>query len=284
MKIIFSRKGFDSATGGMPSPIFPSDEFCSLHMPRPDEKFHRYEGIYMGARSLGPIVSDLTRDRIKADDYAHLDPDLRYESIGRHNSWRPIFGQVGSAERHLENKKVTTGDIFLFYGWFRKISDVSGNYKYVEKAPDLHVIFGWLQINDRILVHDRTYIPPWALQHQHCIRTPRQENDSIYISTSKLTGNASLPDIAGGGVFRNFDTNLCLTASDKARSIWQLPKFFHPGGRNTALSYHGNLARWEARNNHVLLKSVGRGQEFVLDCEDYPEAIEWLANILSLAA
>jgi len=33
MKIIFSRKGFDSSTGGVPSPIFPDGKILSLPIP-----------------------------------------------------------------------------------------------------------------------------------------------------------------------------------------------------------------------------------------------------------
>jgi hypothetical protein len=53
-----------------------------------------------------------------------------------------------------------------------------------------------------------------------------------------------------------------------------------PTGGRPALSYHTQLKRWEQRADYVLLKSAGRGQEFVLDCDDYPEAAEWLANLI----
>jgi hypothetical protein len=33
----------------------------------------------------------------------------------------------------------------------------------------------------------------------------------------------------------------------------------------------------------VMLTAVGRGQEFVLDCDHYPEAISWVADLLKLA-
>jgi len=32
----------------------------------------------------------------------------------------------------------------------------------------------------------------------------------------------------------------------------------------------------------VLLSSVGRGQEFVLDSSDYPEVLPWAASLLAL--
>jgi hypothetical protein len=33
MKLILSRKGFDSSTGGIPSPIFPDGRMVSLPIP-----------------------------------------------------------------------------------------------------------------------------------------------------------------------------------------------------------------------------------------------------------
>jgi hypothetical protein len=33
----------------------------------------------------------------------------------------------------------------------------------------------------------------------------------------------------------------------------------------------------------ALLQSAERGQEFVLDCEDYPEAIQWLSQLVHIS-
>jgi hypothetical protein len=48
------------------------------------------------------------------------------------------------------------------------------------------------------------------------------------------------------------------------------------------LTYHGDLSRWRTSTAGVTLDSAARGQEFVLDCDDYPEAIEWLRERLAL--
>lgn len=45
------------------------------------------------------------------------------------------------------------------------------------------------------------------------------------------------------------------------------------------LSYHRHPHRWHETADGVQLQSVGRGQEFVLDCHDYPEALAWLQQI-----
>ena len=37
---------------------------------------------------------------------------------------------------------------------------------------------------------------------------------------------------------------------------------------------------FDSREGFTRLKSVGRGQEFVLDCEEYPGALECLVDVL----
>jgi len=42
------------------------------------------------------------------------------------------------------------------------------------------------------------------------------------------------------------------------------------------------VSRWTPGEGHVLLHSAGRGQEFVFDCQEYPEALAWLSDLLCL--
>ena len=284
MKIILSRKGFDAGVGKVPSPIFPSGEMISLPIPEgaPNECAHEYTDIRMGDSSMGAIVQELTRGNIQPTALAHLDPDLNADSIPRPEGWKPVFGQSSAAESHLRKKNVGEGDIFVFFGWFRKVHQVDGRYRYVPHAPDLHVIFGWLQIEKRVPVAHRKTIPEWALGHPHCKYEPYNGNDSIYIAADKLNLPGYTLDQSGAGVFRKFHPSLCLTADRSSRSTWKLPRWFYPDGKKTTLSYHGDLTRWQ-RGDDVLLKTVGRGQEFILDCDDYPEAIGWLADKLCLS-
>lgn len=284
MKIILSRKGFDSSLGKVPSPIFPSGELCSLPIPESvsNGDSTRYEEIKAGKRSLGSIVNDLTRGRIKGHASAHLDPDLNSSSLSRLPGWKPLFGQAGAAESHLQNKGVKEGDVFVFYGWFRQVEQVAGIYRYVKDAPDLHLIFGWQQIERRISVDNRQEIPSWALDHPHCKRTKYSKFDSIYISSDQVKLPGVVTNKPGAGVFQKFDPALCLTAPGMLRSTWRLPPWFYPHEGKSALSYHTSLSRWQLVEDHVLLNSVGRGQEFVLDCQEYPEALSWLTGMLRL--
>ncbi len=282
MKIILSRKGFDSATGKVASPILPNGELCSLPIPRPGERRPpiRYADIRAGGVSLGTLVSDLTHGKITPDDEAHLDPDLRRSSLQREPGWKPIFGQAGAAESHLRAQGVGEGDIFLFYGWFRQTELVDGRYRYVAGAPDCHYIFGWLQVERRVPISSRSELPSWALYHPHCSRDKQGNPDALYVSTDRLQLPGLEQDLPGGGVFARPDDSLRLTCPGGLRSTWRLPGWFHPEGRLTTMSYHANPERWARQDGYTLLNTVGRGQEFVLDCEHYAEAVGWLADIL----
>jgi hypothetical protein len=284
MKIILSRKGFDSGTGKVPSPILPSGELCSLPIPEllPKSCSKQYQEILIGNNSLGIIVNDLTRGKIPPETVAHLDPDLNFESIPRLKNWQPIFGQAGAAERHLQNNNVNTGDVFIFFGWFKQVEKIAKKYQYIKNAPDLHIIFGWLQIKQRIAVDNLSEVPLWGLYHPHCKQNKYAKTDSIYIASEQLKLPNRINNKPGAGIFKKFHQALCLTAKDRLRSVWQLPIWFHPQGKNSTLTYHQDFTRWTLKDDCVLLNSVGRGQEFILDCEDYPQALDWLFNLLHL--
>jgi hypothetical protein len=284
MKIILSRKGFDSGSGGVASPILPSGELHTLPIPEsfPGRYSRCYKEIRAGDHALGAIVHDLTGGKVTQETFAHLDPDLDALSVPRPAGWRPIFGQAGAAEMHLQNQGVKEGDVFVFYGWFRQVELVSGKYRYVRNAPDLHVIFGWLQIEQRIPVASISEIPEWARGHPHCKAQPYSSLDSIYISTSHLHLPGTDIHKPGAGMFSRFASDLCLTAPHQSRSVWQLPKWFYPHQPASSLSYHSDLSRWKLDGDTVLLRSVGRGQEFVLDSQEYPDAIQWLSQLLHL--
>lgn len=294
VKIILSRKGFDSAFGGVPSPILPSGEMVSLPIPeRPGAvtaASRTYGQIQAGsAGSVGRLVADLTRGRVQPDDPAHLDPDLHPASAhSRPPGWRPAFGQTGAAETHLQNQGVGPGDVFLFYGWFREVTqNTAGRFGYRPEAPDRHVIFGWLQIAQRLPIAPLSALPAWTAGHPHHKPVPYGRTDCVYLATDRLRlplpGHDGLP---GGGIWRSFHPDRILSAPGRTRSWWQLPAWFHPpAGGGPALSYHSRPARWTRTDTGaVLLNTAKQGQEFVLDCEHYPEALAWLAGMLASAS
>jgi Nucleotide modification associated domain 3 len=162
MKLVLSRKGFDLSAGQVPSLILPDGTLLSL--PIPDESRTskiRYEDIHVNDESLGKFVEDLTSREITRRHFAHLDPDLNASAYPRLPRWRPLFGPGGSAHSHLKSNGIATGDLFLFFGWFRQTEYVGGKYRYVRSAPNLHVIFGWLQIGAIVSV-EKDVLLPWA--------------------------------------------------------------------------------------------------------------------------
>jgi len=282
MKLILSRKGFDSGTGGAPSPIFPDGTMLSLPIPDRTSPV-RYEDIqFDGGVAVGQIVETVTRGRVRRSDRAHLDPDLRRASLPRSRCWRPIFGQRGTARGHLRNQGIGPGDLFLFFGLFREMAWAGGSLRYRTERKPQHAAFGWLQIGQILPVDSPACRElSWARYHPHLNREP-DKNNTIYLATDELSlpgyGSLGLP---GGGAFSLYSEKLRLTAPEsKKAGLWRLPKWFHPAGRRSALTYHDRLSRWRRQGAAVLLQTVGRGQEFVLDCGDYPEAIGWGADVI----
>jgi len=284
MKIILSRKGFDSSSaGGWPSPIFPHGSFCSLPI-RSRREHLRMSDIRWRKRDLGSIVKELTGKQFGG---VHLDPDLRRESIPRKPGWLPMFGQEGPAQKHLENENVCFGDIFLFFGWFRqtKWDKETDTLIYLPKSPKMHVIFGWLQV-DRIWKPSRmTHVPSWAQKHPHIehAHVHDKRSNTVYVAPPWLHLPGLRKKMRGGGVFRKQVEALRLTADGEKRcSFWRLPKWFYPSRGRPPLTYHSEKGRWgKPDSKWVMLETVRRGQEFVLDCDYYPEAIGWLKDIFA---
>lgn len=281
MKIIFSRKGFDSSSGGKPSPILPDGRMVSLPIPDKESPI-RYGDIRWQEYNLGSLVSDLTDGRTPASHFAHLDPDINSESLPRHSEWLPIFGQTGAAQGHLRKNDVQAGDIFLFFGLFRNVITTTGKLAWDTRSPLRHVLWGWLQI-DEVLKVDGCNLPKygWAKYHPHFHRNS-DTNNTLYVARRYLT----LPGVAAGGlvgagVFLHFQEQLVLTASAATTpSQWELPQWFHPRDGNCPLTYHSDMARWQRTESGTRLNSVARGQEFILDTRNFPEAIEWLKGLL----
>ena len=118
MKIILSRKGFDSANGGQTSPILPDGTLLSLPIPSNDNI--PFSEIQWKGTSFCDIIRQLNRNTyINSDSHCHLDPDLRKGVRPRKPGWMPAFGQKGSPLTELFNNYIGVGDIFLFYGLFK---------------------------------------------------------------------------------------------------------------------------------------------------------------------
>ena len=295
MKLILSRKGFDSRAGGVASPIFPDGSMYSLPIQAGRGDCTRYFEIRKGTAAagtdMGTVVEQLTRQRIKRDELAHLEPDLDADTLPRLPGWRACFGQTGAAQAHLHNHNVGKGDLFLFFGWFKRVErDERGFWKYQRHANcagGMHVIFGWLQVAEviricRVGARKLAIERPWLGRHPHLHFEDSDRWNTIYTASDRLVlpgvGDTRLP---GAGAIAQFSSRLVLSADEaQKRGRWKLPQWFMAGESRDALSYHGGEQRWQPSCDGVLLQTVNRGQEFVLNCSNRPEAGPWLADLL----
>lgn len=285
MKIIFSRKGFDSGYGGVASPIFEDGSFVSLPIP---SRFGRpLADISFRGLRLGDLVHTLTGGRHHAKTHVHLDPDLHYGSTPRIEGWKPAFGQVSSALTHLKNQAVDVGDIFLFFGWFRKVKAHGKQFNYETEAPDIHSMFGWLQVGEVLEVTQGTQARlkhRWLAEHPHVAHAPSIGSPNrIYIASDVLTIEGKRSALPGGGAFDRWSPELQLTSSSSSlRSIWDLPGWAMPGaGLPSALTYHSDPNRWAVRDGRARLQTVAKGQEFVLDVGTHAAAHSWVRALIA---
>lgn len=240
MKIIFSRKGFDSAAGGGASPIAGG---VPISLPIPSAC---YSSTTYGDLGLGDHAAKASRGRLGAADLCHHDPMFLDGSV-------PIclFGQCGAAQTHLVNQGVGAGDVFVFFGLFRE----------EQTGEPHHRIFGYLEIAEVIelaICSDKERSELAALGHPHALGM-HGRNDCIYRGPGQMAGRAS-------GALR-------LTVPEGPPSLWYRPAWLRHGG----LSYHNREDRWLSGGR---LRSVARGQEFVADIGKRKQPREWLERVL----
>ena len=239
MDIVFSRKGFDSGSGGYPSPIVKGRP---ISLPIPTER--RSETTY-DKLGLGDMVERITRGKITGDHLCHEDPMFA--------DGRCAFGQTGAAQSHLSNQGVSVGDVFVFFGLF---SDEATGEPH-------HRIYSFLNVQKTLTLgsqpKNNDVLAGFPRRHPHTIGE-WNENNTLYVGEGVCCRSAS--------------NELRLTKFGNPVSVWQTP----PWLRQAGLSYHGREERWLG---HDMLRSVGRGQEFVANIDAYPAAHEWLDQIIA---
>ena len=281
MKIILSRKGFDSRQRTA-SPILPDGSTLSLPIPVPDKypcSPTRYRDVRWRDSSLAPIVECLTRRRIRGEDMCHLDPDIRADALQRLPEWRPTFGQVDGAQTELENQRIRCGDLFLFFGWFRRVEETpGGGWRYAPSTPNEHRVFGWLQVSDIVRVGADTAGAveqrPWLSAHPHVNGPSWPPNNTIYVATPKLCIDGTDIGVDGAGVFRSATASRghVLTRCGEPMSHWRLPWGMWSAWR------HRRPKQYRKRQGSWVYADVrGQGQEFVF--EGTPSVIEWVHEL-----
>ena len=280
MRLILSRKGFDSSAGGCPNPVLPDGSLCVLPIPDQASRI-RYRDVMFQQRRLDRLVRDLTGGRIRGSHGAHLDPDLIASAYPRADGWRPVLGQTGAAQGHLRNQGVRAGDLFLFFGVFRNAEIHQRRWRFVPGSRPFHAIWGWLHVAE---VHAVDELPtsalPWADYHPHRHGRPDFGN-TLYVSSSSFQWSNGTEALPGSGVFPELQEALVLTDPDsRLPTRWRLPSAFFPGGDRPPLSYHSRPDRWLLAPPWCYLTAAARGQEFVLDLDAYPELTDWLTGLL----
>jgi hypothetical protein len=209
-----------------------------------------------------------------------------------------MFGQGNQAAAHLLNHGVREGDLFLFFGWFNHVRQVDGRFKFDRNGKGSHVIFGWLQVGEIWCWFNRDKVlPRWARYHPHVrgnvdgFHDLSKPVDALFIAKRNLDIPGIRRRLPGGGVFKTFHSDLCLSTGTELRSLWHVPAWMYPFPNRVPLTYHETKKRWKKSGKWAFLETVGRGQEFVLDLDSpgYPErypatkAIKWVAKLLSHA-
>lgn len=268
MKVVFSRKGFDSSAGGCPSPIVDGRP-VSLPIPTRMPSPTRYRDL----NGIAELVLDLTRGRLGPDSACHLDPDLDADTLPRTEGWRGALGQVGAAQGHLANNGIGAGDLFLFWGLFRLAAKTDRWEFFGERE---HRIFGWLQIEDVLSVGDRPNEAlakhPWLADHPHA-REGWTRSNTIYVASERLALAGSPTRLPGWGLFKS-GLRLTATAS-KNPSVWSVPDWLNPMKGGSGMTFHP-VPRWTESGS---LQSAARGQEFVADIAGRTDALDWLTNL-----
>lgn len=204
MRIILSRKGFDSAAGKAASPIIGGRP---ISMPIPASKNSRTTYADLG---LGEVVTRITRGRTTGTNLCHHDPMFAHGEC--------IFGQTGAAQSHLARNDVGLGDLFLFFGLFA--DEYTGERH--------HRFFGYLRVRAMCEVaslseaeHDELS----GLHHPHVLGD-RSVRDMIYRGEGQFAARAH--------------PELRLTRPGGPLSRWLVPAWLESRG----LTYHGKVARW----------------------------------------
>ena len=267
MRVIFSRKGFDSAAGGVPSPIIDGRP-VSLPIPTKMPSPLRFIDL---ASDLPTIIADLSRGRVDSSRSCHLDPDIDPTHCPRKPGWRGALGQDGAAQGHLAKQQVEPGDLFLFWGLFRPAEKQADKWRYVGLAE--HRIFGWLHVGEVIaLGADGSHALrrfPWLDKHPH-VRAGWGASNTLYVASERFSIRSR--PIPGFGVFR---AGLRLTRAGSPRpSEWATPAWLNPRSGGTGMSYHP-IERWATNS----VRTAARGQEFVADISGRADAVAWLDEI-----
>ena len=227
MRIILSRKGFDSANGGIVSPIMEDGTLLSFPIPSNDQD--GFEDLFYQDQSYAHILKDLNYKEHPKYHNCHVDPDLNMDR--RKNmidGWCPVFGQVNASAAYLlKNVEIKIGDLFLFFGNYHKVKYVDGKYQYIKKTGDfysdhdLQVIWGYMQVG-RIIEDSEEQRKYFWHPHSYSYYINQEHSNVMFVGTEKLSFNENMP---GAGVLK-FREDRVLTAKNCNKATWIKRPFY----------------------------------------------------------
>lgn len=258
MRVILSRKGFEPAKGGIPSPIMPDGTL--LLLPKPDEDgIDSYYDFSYEDMTYYDIVCSLSEElKEPLKNYrCHSECYIPPEHHIHPSSWFPAYLRYGAMQTHLSHQRISVGDIFLFYGWFRQTAyDSNHKLHFVPDAPEQTIIFSYFQIG--AIIKDLSFLSrqfKWSFPIR--TNTERNQHYTIYLPTKKLSYNNQQPGFGN----LSYSKKLVLTKPGYKYNYWHLPDFLSVP--DVTISYHNN------RNNGFLsgkdyFKTSGISEEFVI--------------------
>lgn len=302
MKLILSRKGFDSSAGHGYSPYDPkTGKYIVLPIPEDQKKAYGYtfedlklkknylEG--MEARNLKDLIHDPKMGysskslKVVEDSYAHYDPIIKRPPWLTSGPDFGAFGQSEAAAGHLRNHDVGEGSVFLFFSRFKpmknQVHPLDPRGAWTEGA---YFIYGWLKVGKVITAENKHELPENVRKnHPHGSNYDfeNRTKNTLYLAADKLFDDMDIP---GCGYFPRLTDDLLLSSPEhKSRpSIWRVPSFLNEDHfRPTYLNVTDKLQdRWLlCPDNHgeCYVQATARGQEYVSKLEG--KSMEWMRSL-----
>ena len=190
MKLILSRKGFDTSSGGRPSIIDEDDNLISIPIPDYLDEV-RYTELHNGdfVKRIEQVYDNAFGDVKPMPDrqflgqmnlsYCHPDPNIT-NYFGNED----FLGSLGLNTRPWgldKNEIVEKDDIFLFFGCFKKLKEDKVHY----------AIWGYLQVDEVLSINelnDEETAYYWRRTHNPHLNKAKYGNESNTLYVAKENG------------------------------------------------------------------------------------------------
>lgn len=272
MRVILSRKGFDSSSGGHPSPVFSDGTMFSLPIP---ESPAPGKGIEFGSLKFPKGYQVNTR-------FFHLDPDIRKELWANPpENWTPTLGQSGIAAKQLKKDRIgqtDEQDLFIFFGLFQSVEFAKGRNGWIFTGKPFHAVWGWMFV-DRV-IEGSARIEESFPYHPHAgfpVAEGEKDDDNILyvgkIDKVCLEGKGMVPAY---GTFPKISQGLWLTDGRQLESSCDKKGPWHT---TTWRNFDWLSERQIGTTSSVQVPC--RWQEMVLEDEKAQKALTWFQGLIA---